>query len=328
MSNEPMISVIVPVYNAEKYLRKCVDSIVDQTYRKLEIILVDDGSQDNSGMICDEYAQRDERVKVIHKENGGPASARNEGIKAATGDYVAFVDSDDWLDVNLYTDCILRMEYGTDVLLFGLKNVDIDGSNEVVIRPEMSEINISDSDKQKLFYVTKNSLLGYPWNKLLKRTIIGRTRFLDVGIREDLCFTFEIINKIKCIQCADVYGYNYVRRESSILHSSNVNNVSDLLRVDKVLQNGIKALNKKNNLVLYNIIMQTVCVDILLKDILRNEQISRNKKIELINSLVNNKAMVHRLKLRLCSNKLYFFAIFCLKLRLSKLLLLLAKNNR
>ena len=98
---EAKISVIVPVYKVEPYLRKCLDSIVGQTHRNLEIILVDDGSPDNCGAICDEYAARDERIKVIHKENGGVASARNAGLAVASGDYIGWVDSDDWIETDM-----------------------------------------------------------------------------------------------------------------------------------------------------------------------------------------------------------------------------------
>ena len=93
-----LISVIVPVYNVEKYLNKCLDSIISQTYTNLEIILIDDGSTDNCGKICDEYASKDKRIKVIHKENAGVSSARNYGIQCATGDWIMFVDSDDWIE--------------------------------------------------------------------------------------------------------------------------------------------------------------------------------------------------------------------------------------
>src|SRR5699024_8688641 len=100
------ISVIVPVYNAEKYLHRCIKSILDQTYKNLEIILVDDGSIDTSGKICDYYDHKDERIKVIHKENGGQSSARNTGLTIASGDYVSFVDSDDWIVEDIYEYCI------------------------------------------------------------------------------------------------------------------------------------------------------------------------------------------------------------------------------
>lgn len=102
MNQSPRISVIVPVYNVEQYLPRCVESILAQTYENLEILLVEDGTKDNSGAICDAYARQDARVKAIHKENGGLSSARNAGIDAATGDYLSFVDSDDWIEPDMY----------------------------------------------------------------------------------------------------------------------------------------------------------------------------------------------------------------------------------
>lgn len=97
-----VISVIVPIYNTEKYLAKCLDSLINQTFQRLEIILIDDGSTDNSGQICDEYAVKDDRIKVIHKTNGGVSSARNAGLDVVTGSYIAFVDPDDYIDSDMY----------------------------------------------------------------------------------------------------------------------------------------------------------------------------------------------------------------------------------
>ena len=111
-----MISVIVPVYNVEKYLRACLESIVNQTYRDLEIILVDDGSTDSSGIICGEYAEKDARVKVIHKENGGASSARNAGLNIAQGEYITFVDSDDTIELDMI-DCLLSSVREADVVI-------------------------------------------------------------------------------------------------------------------------------------------------------------------------------------------------------------------
>ena len=112
------ISIIVPVYKVEPYLRKCVDSILAQTYKNLEIILVDDGSPDNCPALCAQYAKEDPRVRVIHKENGGVSTARNAGLDAATGEYVTFVDSDDWIDPDMYVSMMTRIrEYGCDAVL-------------------------------------------------------------------------------------------------------------------------------------------------------------------------------------------------------------------
>lgn len=115
----PLLSVIVPVYKVEQYLKRCTDSIRNQTYKNLEIILVDDGSPDDSGRLCDEIAMQDDRIKVIHKKNGGLSSARNAGIEIASGDFITFVDSDDWIDLNIYKKCInIFQRYECDVVDF------------------------------------------------------------------------------------------------------------------------------------------------------------------------------------------------------------------
>ena len=112
-----LISVIIPVYNVEQYLSKCLDSVVNQTYKNLEVILVDDGSTDNSGKICDEFALKDNRIIVIHKSNGGLSSARNEGLKFAKGQYVGFVDSDDYIEIGMYEKLLeVSLKYGSDVV--------------------------------------------------------------------------------------------------------------------------------------------------------------------------------------------------------------------
>ena len=117
MSTNPLISVIVPVYNVEKYLGKCVDSILAQTYENLEIILVEDGTKDNSGAICDAYAAKDSRIRVIHKENGGLSSARNAGMDIARGEYFGFVDSDDWIEPKMYETLLnLAEKYHADLV--------------------------------------------------------------------------------------------------------------------------------------------------------------------------------------------------------------------
>ena len=114
---EGKISVIVPIYNVEQYLRKCIDSIINQTYKNLEIILVDDGSWDNSPRICDEYAKRDNRIKVIHKKNGGLADARNTGLKMITGNYISFIDSDDYIEKTMYEKMIkVILKYNADII--------------------------------------------------------------------------------------------------------------------------------------------------------------------------------------------------------------------
>ena len=132
---KPLISVIIPVYNVERYLDECIKSIVNQTYENLEIILVDDGSPDNCPRMCDDWAKKDERIRVIHKENGGLASARNAGMNICTGEYISFVDSDDWMELNAYESLLKYFDDKTDIVKFDMiRNADVIPSETTDIR--------------------------------------------------------------------------------------------------------------------------------------------------------------------------------------------------
>lgn len=168
--NNPLISIVVPVYNVEKFLRSCLDSILFQTYTNWEAILVDDGSNDNSGCICDEYAQKDRRIRVIYKKNGGVSSARNVGIENARGDWFLFCDSDDILYEDTLHTFVSRINDGIDSVCGGY--VEIDELEESVIRMSSSkdyEILISRNDALKDFYMWTYSDLfnAFLWNRFL-----------------------------------------------------------------------------------------------------------------------------------------------------------------
>ena len=138
----PKITVIVAVYNTEKYLRKCVDSILNQTYQDLEIFLVDDGSSDSSSSICDDYAKADKRIKVMHKSNGGQGSARNLALDAATGELIGFIDSDDWIDADMYEFLLSKaISENADIVECGWKKVNVDGSVEFTTPPKNTIID-------------------------------------------------------------------------------------------------------------------------------------------------------------------------------------------
>ena len=130
---DKLISIIVPIYKVEIYLRKCIDSIVNQTYKNIEILLIDDGSPDNCGIICDEYAKKDERIKVIHKENGGLSDARNYGIEASTGDYIIFIDSDDYVSESMCENLLIcALENNADIVSCNFKEIYIDNNREKI----------------------------------------------------------------------------------------------------------------------------------------------------------------------------------------------------
>ncbi len=216
-----LVSVIVPVYNVEKYLRKCIEGIICQTYRNLQIILVDDGSTDESSTICDEYAGNDFRIKVIHQKNAGLAAARNAGIAISTGRYLAFVDSDDYVSKDMIeTSYDAIVDSNADLCIFGIKWIYENGAayDKVAPSPICDEILTKSQALDKLcrsdyfYYVTSV-------NKLYKRTIFNNIRFPDGKQHEDEFTVHHIFDNCSKIVSIKEDLYFYVQRDNSIMHS-------------------------------------------------------------------------------------------------------------
>ena len=226
--NMPKVSIIVPVYKVEKYLNRCIDSILTQTFTEWEMILVDDGSPDRSGEICDEYALRDSRIKVLHKQNGGPSSARNLGIEHAQGKYIWFVDSDDWIEHGALHRIFNVMDNSNaDVCFFCLNPIS---NSEVQIPFDFKSIVGNNVDG--IHYVGKQQCakafveiemsggMGWTWNKWFKKSIIDEnhirfdTRF---AIQEDHLFTLSYLLHINHVIITKYAPYNYVIAEGSLV---------------------------------------------------------------------------------------------------------------
>ena len=165
-----LISIIIPVYNAEKYLYKCLESVCGQTYQQLEIILVDDGSTDSSGHICDEWAEKDERIRVIHKQNGGVSAARNDGLKASTGAYIGFVDSDDWIDPRMYEKLITAIA-NTDMACCGYVDYPL-GTLETPALKGIKHGGICNPLEAALHIYERDGYFTSIWNKLYRREVL------------------------------------------------------------------------------------------------------------------------------------------------------------
>ena len=220
MSRETRISVIVPVYNVEKYLARCVDSILVQTHENLEVILVDDGAKDGSGAICDAYAAKDPRVRVLHKENGGLSSARNCGLDMATGEYIAFVDSDDWLEPDAYAHLLAVMEkYGVRLVCGGRYDVDgRTGERKNGLCPKAEEV------------ISAGELVGriFLWDgcdssacdKLYHRSLLESFRYPEGKVCEDVPVTYRIVLQTDKVALANKPFYNYYHRPGSISMAS------------------------------------------------------------------------------------------------------------
>ena len=233
---KPLISVIVPVYKVEPYINRCVESIVNQTYKNLEIILVDDGSPDNCPKMCDEWAEKDNRLKVIHKQNGGLSDARNAGLDIASGKYVMYCDSDDWIEHDMiYLLLNTIEENNADVSRCGIITDFEDGSASEL--SGNSEIKIlSSKDEMIIDLVMGDYLSGVVWNKLYKYDIVNNIRFDGKdGSSEDILYNFRVIQNAKSIACCDVPKYHYLIRERSITNSPFSEGAFSIVRAKKII---------------------------------------------------------------------------------------------
>lgn len=217
VNNSPLLSIIVPVYNVEKYLEKCVQSIIHQEYNNIELILVDDGSKDNSGDICDELAKKDKRIVVIHKQNGGQGSARNRALDIAKGDYITFVDSDDEIAVNTYKNNIQILEEIEDVDILQYPIVEHFGTSYAVER--RIDVPQKICDTEEIFYSwlspSDRRITGYVCNKIFRKEIFNKLRFRQDIIWEDRYIECVFFTLCKGVYVSDIGNYFYYDREGS-----------------------------------------------------------------------------------------------------------------
>ena len=236
-----LVSVIVPVYNVEQYLKECIDSILAQSFEDYELILVDDGSPDHCGAICDAYASKDSRIRVIHKQNGGLSSARNAGLDIATGKYVCFIDSDDIVDHSLLEAVIPYMEKGYDLTAFGLRGFYDDGSIvQYLPRKNDSWILDSEEDRKKFIHsILIQGAIGWEaWSRVFCRKIIedNNLRFADNRqiFAEDMYFSLCYCAHAKRIINLDSSLYHYRLRKDSIMRQQTGRN--NMGRIQKLAQ--------------------------------------------------------------------------------------------
>lgn len=216
ISTKSLISVIVPVFKVEAYLDRCVQSIVDQTYKNLEIILVDDGSPDDCPAMCDAWAEKDSRIRVIHKENGGLSDARNAGMAVATGEYIAFVDSDDWVAQEMLQrlyEAMLRDD--SDIAACTAQMIWEDNTPSQFLTVQMNSV-LDRQEAQKA--LLEESLLKQPvWYKLYRREIIMSIPFEVGKYHEDVYWSYQAIGNANCVSLIDYIGYYYFQRSGSIM---------------------------------------------------------------------------------------------------------------
>lgn len=245
----PRISIIVPVYNVDKYLPQCLDSILAQTYPDFEVLLVDDGSTDGSGTICDNFALKDSRIQVFHKANGGVSSARNLGLDNASGEWVVFVDSDDWLS-EIYCETLINSCINADITFFSEVWHYLDGCKIVYSSGETCAKDSKEKKEDLILHLlqnqTKHNYFGYTWNKMFKREIIeiNKIRFVEgLSTSEDEVFTLHFslyANSMKVIY-APIYHYRVTQTGLTAKRSP----VNEIVLLDESLRFLVKRLNSK-----------------------------------------------------------------------------------
>lgn len=211
-----LISIIVPIYNVDKYLEECIESLKNQTYKNLEIILINDGSADNSEQICREEAKQDNRIVFINKKNGGAASAKNKGLKVAKGDYITFVDSDDFIEPDMIEYMVNTIKkYNSDIIQCSF--INLYKNTEKFKQDKIVEQRISSKDFLELFLTKWDSSLF--WNKLFKRDVIENVFFKEGRCIDDEFFTYKCVINSKSIVTSNKIVYNYRMRKSGVMKS-------------------------------------------------------------------------------------------------------------
>lgn len=222
MSENPLVSVIVPIYKVENYLRECVDSIISQSYNNLEIILVDDGSPDNCPKICDEYVLQDSRIKVIHKPNGGLSDARNAGIEVAKGEYLSFVDSDDVIHSQMIEVLIKPLIEDKSVKMSACQFLEFDDGKEFDKNIELKPSETIDFQE----YFTKR-IWTIAWAKVYEKSLFENIKYPVGRYHEDEFTTYKVCYEAKKVAYTESQLYFYRQREGSIMNTLSVKNVTD-----------------------------------------------------------------------------------------------------
>ena len=252
---DDLISVIVPIYNTQEYIRECIESIINQSYKNLEIILVDDGSTDTSGVICDEYSKIDSRIKVLHQKNGGMSKARNNGLDMANGNYIQFIDSDDFIDLNmieiLYNNA---QNYGAEVSMCSHYTY-IDNEAKSDSTGKFCIYSKIDALRELLM---DRTIRSYAWNKLFARNLFDGIRFPEGRVFEDIIAIPKLFEKANKIVLNDIPLYYYRQRNGSVLHvqtkALRLSYIDAILEVQDYIRTHIKSLD---NYCDYNLALAT-----------------------------------------------------------------------
>lgn len=319
---KPLISVIIPIYKVEAYLKQCVDSVLSQTYQNLEVILVNDGSPDNCPKICDDYAARDKRIKVIHKLNGGLSDARNAGLRIANGEYVLFLDSDDyWMgnDSIIELGKVLNNNDQVDIIYFDRITI-FEKNPNTILEPKPFDLNkINGKDKTEVlsYFIGEGRFIVSACNKLIRKAVLLENSifFEEDLLSEDVDWNFNLVLCAEHFFAINKPFYGYRKREGSITTTFGVKNAEDLISIIEkwaILLNSKNLDQKQKNLLLgyctYLLGILMANLNVIKNKIYRKELKNRMLKLDyLFNYVVNHKTKkVKRIY------RLFGFEITCL----------------
>lgn len=281
------ISVIIPIYNSEKFLHSCVESVITQTYENLEIILINDGSSDNSAAICEEFSQKDKRIKVIHQSNKGVSAARNRGIQECTGQYISFIDSDDTLDVDMYEVLINEMKLqDLDIVHCGYKRIE--GGKTIEIFG--SKKRFFHNKYEALECLVGGTLFsGGLWNKLYRKSIIEPLFFEEkLKVNEDIYFNFQAFLRANHTLYIDVAKYNYyVRNTSACFTTAYEKKMQDVCLVSYLMLQQLEKTELEGVARIRHLQMLSVYYKYCIKT--KNSQIRKKVALEMWNELQKGK---------------------------------------
>lgn len=289
MNKEILISVIIPVYNVEQYLRQCVDSVLRQTYSSFEVILVDDGSPDSCPFICDEYALQHNRIHVIHKSNGGLSDARNAGLKTSQGEYVIFLDGDDyWTSQDALQELIeiiLKYKF-VDIIYFRSFSFWDHSKKEISCDPEfdLGRINGKEKDLALEYLIVNDRFISSACNKLVRRQLIERIQFKKGLLSEDIDWNFAITLCAEHLYATNSLIYAYRRRIGSVTQTVGHRNIVDLLSIIEKWAKYLLENNpdeKQNNLLLsYCTYQLSICLALISVKIDKSQKKDLIKKVK------------------------------------------------
>ena len=248
-----MISIIVPVFNVEKYLCKCIESILRQSFKNWELILIDDGSTDESGRICDEYSKKDNRVKVIHQDNKGVSASRNIGLINSKGEYICFIDSDDYVEDDYLMKMIkIILSEDVDFVCCGVKNVK---NSDIIIQSIADNSIINKAIIENHFFKNNiiKDLMYAPWNKLYKKKLLEEINFNEnFSIGEDILFVYEYLQKCRNGYFLKDALYNYVYRADSAMNKDKLKRQSEYLKAAQYILNKCQDTECENDCKIWN----------------------------------------------------------------------------